>query len=242
MVAILREADRRGGGIRASLSGGMRGDCGNCLRDADVADPPVSQTVVWDMRARAPSDARRRVSYPVSDSMSCRRRARVPVTYAGHALRNRCRIHPMPLYIVLNNTPDSDHPAGKLPLAYACVYGLDADTASTLGPSASTSAPNVPILCLAVRCQEFSGASAVCQLCSRRRLIAGISCRKFRPRWTNGVTVGVQNLEVGHEHSAAGRSAQDTGLGARGADRERAEGLPLLRRCKVRILRLEEGA
>ena len=79
MVAILREADRRGGGIRASLSGGMRGDCGNCLRDAGVADPPVSQTAVCDTRAKTPSGTRRRVSYPVSDSMSCIRRARVPV-------------------------------------------------------------------------------------------------------------------------------------------------------------------
>ena len=33
---------------------------------------------------------------------------------------------------------------GKLPQAYACVYGLDADTTLTFGPSASTNAPNVP--------------------------------------------------------------------------------------------------
>ena len=33
---------------------------------------------------------------------------------------------------------------GKLPQAYACVYGLDADTTSTLDPSASTNAPIVP--------------------------------------------------------------------------------------------------
>ena len=33
---------------------------------------------------------------------------------------------------------------GKLPQAYACVYGLDADTTSTLGPSASTNAPIIP--------------------------------------------------------------------------------------------------
>ena len=46
---------------------------------AGVADQPVSQTVVCDTRARAPSGARRRVSYPVSDSLSCRRQARVPV-------------------------------------------------------------------------------------------------------------------------------------------------------------------
>ena len=51
----------------------------DCLRDAGVADQHVSQTAVCDTRARAPSSSRRRVSYPVSDSMSCRRRARVPV-------------------------------------------------------------------------------------------------------------------------------------------------------------------
>ena len=33
---------------------------------------------------------------------------------------------------------------GKLPQAYACVYGLNADIASTLGPSASKTAPIVP--------------------------------------------------------------------------------------------------
>ena len=38
---------------------------------AGVADQPVSQTAVCDRRARAPSDQRRRVSYPVSDSVSC---------------------------------------------------------------------------------------------------------------------------------------------------------------------------
>ena len=53
-----------------------------CLRDAGVADQHVSQTVVWDMRARAPSDQRRCVSYPMSDSMSRIRRARVPVPCA----------------------------------------------------------------------------------------------------------------------------------------------------------------
>ena len=40
-------------------------------------------------------------------------------------------------------------------------------------------------------------------------------CRKSRPRWTHCVTVGVQNLEVGHEQSSAGHSAQETGLRAR---------------------------
>ena len=44
------------------------------------ADPQVSETVVWDMRARAPSGERRRVSYPVSDSMPCIRRAKELVT------------------------------------------------------------------------------------------------------------------------------------------------------------------
>ena len=47
------------------------------LRDAGVADPRVSQTAVCDTPSRAPSGTRRRVSYPVSDSMSCRRLARV---------------------------------------------------------------------------------------------------------------------------------------------------------------------
>ena len=42
---------------------------------APVADQHVSQTVVCDRRARAPSGARHRVSYPVSDSMSCIHRA-----------------------------------------------------------------------------------------------------------------------------------------------------------------------
>ena len=54
---------------------------------AGVADQPVSQTAVWDMRARVPSGERYRVSYTVSDSMSCRRRARVPVPCAELALR-----------------------------------------------------------------------------------------------------------------------------------------------------------
>ena len=39
------------------------------------------------MRARAPSGEGRRVSYPVSDSMSCIRRARVPVPCAELARR-----------------------------------------------------------------------------------------------------------------------------------------------------------
>ena len=42
----------------------------------DVADPQVSHTAVCDRRARTPSGARRRVACPVSDSMSCRRRAK----------------------------------------------------------------------------------------------------------------------------------------------------------------------
>ena len=48
------------------------------LRDAGVATQHVSQTVVCDMRAMTPSGARRRVSYPMSDSLSCRRRANEP--------------------------------------------------------------------------------------------------------------------------------------------------------------------
>ena len=39
-------------------------------------DQQVSQTAVCDTRARTPSGPRRRVSYPVSDSMSCRCRAK----------------------------------------------------------------------------------------------------------------------------------------------------------------------
>ena len=46
---------------------------------------------------------------------------------------------------------------------------------------------------------------------------------------------GVQNLEVGHEQSSAGHAEQDTGLGARGADRQRAKDLPLLRPREVRF-------
>ena len=53
------------------------------LRDAGVADQHV-----WDRRARAPSGERRRVSYPVSNSMSCIRRARVPVPCAARARRS----------------------------------------------------------------------------------------------------------------------------------------------------------
>ena len=57
------------------------------LRDAGVADQHVSQTAVCDTRAKTPSSTRRRVSYPVSDSMSCRRRTRRPVPRAERALR-----------------------------------------------------------------------------------------------------------------------------------------------------------
>ena len=46
------------------------------LRDTGVADQPVSQTVVCDTRAKTPPGAHRRVSYPVSDSMFCRCRAK----------------------------------------------------------------------------------------------------------------------------------------------------------------------
>ena len=55
---------------------------------AGVADQPVSQTAVCDMRPRVPSGERCRVSYTVSDSMSCIRRARVPVPCAELALRS----------------------------------------------------------------------------------------------------------------------------------------------------------
>ena len=43
---------------------------------APVADQHVSQTAVCDRRARTPSGARRCVSYPVSNSLSCIRRAK----------------------------------------------------------------------------------------------------------------------------------------------------------------------
>ena len=43
---------------------------------AGVADQPVSQTAVCDTRAKTHSSTRLRVSYPVSDSMSCRRLAK----------------------------------------------------------------------------------------------------------------------------------------------------------------------
>ena len=43
---------------------------------APVADQHVSQTAVCDTREMAPSDEPSGVSYPVSDSMSCRRRAK----------------------------------------------------------------------------------------------------------------------------------------------------------------------
>ena len=48
--------------------------------------PGAKALSVCDTRARAPSGTRRRVSYPVSDSMSCRRRARGPVPCAVRAL------------------------------------------------------------------------------------------------------------------------------------------------------------
>ena len=67
------------------------------------------------------------------------------------------------------------------------------------------------------------------------------TCREFRPRWTLCAAVGVQNLEVVHDQSSAGHSAQGTSFGARGSDRQRAKDLPLLRRREVRVLRLEEG-
>ena len=44
-------------------------------RSSDSALARLSQTAVCDTRARTPSSTRRRVSYPVSDSLCCRRRA-----------------------------------------------------------------------------------------------------------------------------------------------------------------------
>ena len=49
-----------------------------CTHRGRVAWPHVSQTAVCDTRTWPPSGARRRVSYLVSDSMSCRRRANEP--------------------------------------------------------------------------------------------------------------------------------------------------------------------
>ena len=60
---------------RSSDLGGIR------RRDAGVADQHVSQTAVYDTPARAPSDEPRGVSYPVSDSLSCKRRVRGPVSW-----------------------------------------------------------------------------------------------------------------------------------------------------------------
>ena len=56
--------------------------------DTGYRHQPVSQTAVCDTRARTPSDERRRVSYPVSDSMSCIRLERVPVPGAERARRS----------------------------------------------------------------------------------------------------------------------------------------------------------
>ena len=58
------------------------------LRDAGVADQHVSQTAVCDTQVKTPFGTRRRVSYPVSDSMSCIRRAHVPVPCAERARRS----------------------------------------------------------------------------------------------------------------------------------------------------------
>ena len=55
------------------------------FRDAGVADQHVSQTAVCDTQARAPPSARRRVSYSVSDSLSCRRHANEPPKLIGRA-------------------------------------------------------------------------------------------------------------------------------------------------------------
>ena len=51
-------------------------------------DQHVSQTAVCDRLAMAPTGQRHLVSYPVSDSMSCRRQARGPVPCAERALRS----------------------------------------------------------------------------------------------------------------------------------------------------------
>ena len=58
----------------------------SAFENAGVADQHVSQTVVCDTRARAPSGACRRVSYPVSHSMPYRRRAACAVSCAERAL------------------------------------------------------------------------------------------------------------------------------------------------------------
>ena len=62
------------------------------MSNSSLTDPPLpSLTVTFTVTvpaSPAPSGAHRRVSYPVSDSMSCRRRARVPVPGAEGALRS----------------------------------------------------------------------------------------------------------------------------------------------------------
>ena len=53
-------------------------------------------------RGRRPG-ARRRVSYPVSDSMSCIRRARVPVPCAARAMRSERDDDPRPMALLLGS-------------------------------------------------------------------------------------------------------------------------------------------
>ena len=80
--------EERMGGVEMPESEGRPG-CASYDRVLELPSTVkrFSPTTVYDTRAKAPSGQRRRVSYPVSDSMSCRRRARGPVPGAERALR-----------------------------------------------------------------------------------------------------------------------------------------------------------
>jgi phosphoribosylamine-glycine ligase len=55
-----------------------------------------------------------------------------------------------------------------------------------------------------------------CAVVAEHLRAAGYSeCRNYRPRWTHCMSIGVQNLEVGHEQCAAGRAPEEEGVGAR---------------------------
>ena len=66
----------------------------------DESSGRVSQTAVCDRRAMAPSGKHLRVSYPVSDSMSCIRRAK-------ESTGCRTRFRPSPLVLALEVTLDA---------------------------------------------------------------------------------------------------------------------------------------
>ena len=64
LVSVIPAVSRMG-----DIGGGILR--GRPTRATAVADPHVSQTAVCDRRVRAPSGERRRVSYPMSDSIYC---------------------------------------------------------------------------------------------------------------------------------------------------------------------------